>query len=68
MKIIKGGKLPTIQKACKYCECEFEFDLREVYVSSGGSPSEVQCPCCSKDLRLTREEEIKLNINKTYEH
>ena len=64
MKIIKGGTLPTIQKTCDYCECVFEMDLRDVYVSSCGSPSEVQCPCCNKDLKLTGEEEIKLNINK----
>lgn len=64
MKIIKQGNLPTIIKTCNYCDCVFELDLRDVYVSSCNSPSEVQCHCCGKDLKLTSEEEIKLNIKR----
>lgn len=63
MKIIKQGKLPTIQKTCGYCECVFEFDVSEVMIYTT-IPSEVSCPCCKNNLKLYREEEYKLNIRR----
>lgn len=71
MKVIKDGKPKTYAGRCNICECEFEFEIKDInekltavnHCMDGYYT--VKCPCCShlmlgyierlKDLQIKKE-------------
>ena len=62
MKIIKPGKIKSIPMTCDMCDCEFEYDKRDIqYIHKGlfallqpgdleGVDKVVVCPTCGVDI------------------
>lgn len=54
MIILERGNLPTITKTCSRCGTTFMFDFKDTSVRSSGVL--VECPVCSKIIKLKEEE------------
>lgn len=71
VSIIREGNLPKIKKTCEICNCEFEFDFRDVDKDTifdsnnrnGKSIYLIDCPCCGVALQLKDKDEKDLKLN-----
>lgn len=62
ISITKHGQIPKSQGECAYCGCKFKYDWRDV---SKRFYYWVQCPCCDRELLVSKEsiDTLKLNDN-----
>ena len=58
MKVIRDGKKKVFRKTCEDCDCEFEYDLKDLQTDyslmltsyPGRYERYVVCPCCGKRI------------------
>lgn len=53
-KIIKDGTIPRLTTTCIVCDCEFEYDYRDLVSRyEDGVMDSIVCPCCNHGIRIT---------------
>lgn len=61
-KVIKDGVIPEAHAKCEVCGCEFIYDRIEVHRSTREGLV-VNCPCCSKKIKISKQDAITLKIS-----